>query len=71
MTFALTIPRKHKMCNYDRGMLLIELAYSQNLKNTQTHAHLLIRSGLLCDLFYNSLSSDVIHDNSCDQHKRE
>ena len=43
------------MCNYDSGMLLIELAYSQH---THTHTYiqqiyLLIRSGLLCDLFYN------------------
>lgn len=47
MTFALTIPRKHKMCNYDRGMLLIELAYSQNLtkeKHTHTYTRTLINS---------------------------
>lgn len=43
---------KHKMCNYDSGMLLIELAYSQHTY-TYINIYLLIHSRLLCDLFYN------------------
>ena len=45
----LTIPRK-QMCNYDSGMLLIELAYSQIHKikiQTLTHTHTHINLYLL------------------------